>query len=732
MVKKGIDKHTDNLTERKEPLQAVLLADDAFTRNQFRPLNLDQPKVLCPLNNVPLIDYAIDFLASVGVEQVLVMCVADAVAEYVSQQSTRSRLTLTVIQDASFLNAGDALRELDKRSIVKSDPFLLMHADAVMNIDISAAMLAHQKRHEQDSAAIMTILMRETGVPADNLVVGMDPKQRIYYYDQSVTSIRVPCSFISTPVELRSDLVDCGIDICSPDLLARFSDNFDYGDIRREFVTNSVAEEEEGLQNIIYGHVVPEGYSSRVTDPYSYAQTSRDLLKRWCYPVVPENLFEKEFYQMQRHYLYVESNARIARSATMEGPGMIGTCTIGEHAKLTRCTVGNYCVIAADAVLKESHLWSAVEIGPGAKVTQSILADGAVIKAGAVVHPGCVIGAGCVVGENVVLPPYTRLSLKEEKEDDFGDDWDDDSSNDNEEAEDRDQPCLDTQLVGLDGKGHIWKPKPDDEEYNEDDEGYLSVAEKLKSESIGYDRAALEALRNSYQPEPSDNFSEIGDDEGMPDYLDEYSGAVTFSTDAEPFAASNNDEIIGRQKGVDVLRELKSICMEYEMISPIENLAIELNSFKFSQNASYSDCVTAATMAILERMNITKDMKDVKMATEFKKALQHWAPLLQKMSITMEEEKAIVLALERCACEETEMGTVLSSGMSFRFLLTVLEDEEVVSDKAIFAWADERKTEGDTPRGRLFRSKAVQEFLEWLREEESDDDDEEDSEEDSD
>ena len=313
------------------------------------------------------------------------------------------------------------------------------------------------------------------------------------------------------------------------------------------------------------------------------------------------------------------------------------------------------------------------------------------------------------------------------------DDDDDDEEEEDEEMEDRDQVCSDTDLVGPDGKGRLWKPKPDDEEYNEEDEGYLSVTEKLKSESIGYDRLSLEVLRSSFQRESSDHFSDLGDDDqGMPDYLDEYSGAVTFSTDAEPFSSNDTnttDDIIGRQKGIDVIRELKSICMEYEVMSPIENLAIELNSFKFSQNASYSDCVTAATMAILERMNITRDMKDVKMATEFKKALQHWAPLLQKMSITTEEEKGIVLALERCACEETEMGEVLSSGMSFRFLLTVLEDEEVVSEEAIFAWADERQKEGDdtsSPRGQLFRSKAVQEFLEWLREEESDDDDDDD------
>ena len=100
------------------------------------------------------------------------------------------------------------------------------------------------------------------------------------------------------------------------------------------------------------------------------------------------------------------------------------------------------------------------------------------------------------------------------------------------------------------------------------------------------------------------------------------------------------------------------------------------------------------------------------------------------MSISFDEEKAIIVALERCAEEEGEMGEKLSSSMTFRFLLQTLHDEETVSEEAILSWAEDRREEVDTVRGKLFHSQPVQDFIEWLQEE-SDDEDESGSEEES-
>ena len=103
---------------------------------------------------------------------------------------------------------------------------------------------------------MMTVLMKE--VPhnsplrsvADDLIVGINSNSnQICMFESRKfkdSNVRIPSSFFDAQSNIcvKSDLLDCGIDICSPDVLARFSDEFDYKDIRKQFIRNSVAEEE--------------------------------------------------------------------------------------------------------------------------------------------------------------------------------------------------------------------------------------------------------------------------------------------------------------------------------------------------------------------------------------------------------------------------------------------------------------------------------------------------------
>ena len=364
-------------SKHEQKLQAVILAD-SFT-STFRPVTLDktQPKVLCPLNNVTMLDYSIEFLAGAGVEELFVFCVhgAETVEQYVQNSTWTSSIKVTCVKDSNCTNAGDALRELDKRNLVQSDPFILMSGDVVTNVDIVPALAAHKARHKKDNSAIMTMLLKRVGgwdvtestgddaeevVRAsplrslgDDLVVGIDPhdQNRILLFDSdpNKATLPLPTSFFSShrQIDVRTDMLDTGIDICSPDVLARFSDEFDYRDIRRQFVANSCAEEEEGLQNRIYAHILgPSEYAARIHDPRTYAAVSSDLLRRWCYPVVPDNLpsgYEKRYrYVLQRRYVYREANhpAKIGRSSKVVGPGMVGS----------RCRIGEGCIIKVSAI----------------------------------------------------------------------------------------------------------------------------------------------------------------------------------------------------------------------------------------------------------------------------------------------------------------------------------------------------------------------------------------------
>jgi translation initiation factor eIF-2B subunit epsilon len=773
-------------TKREQPLQAILLAD-SFT-NSFRPLSLDRPKVLSPLNNVPMINYALDFLSGAGAEQVFVVCTSDAVERHVVEYPElrpASTMVVQAIKDSSLTNVGDALREMDKRNLIQSDPFVLMFGDTITNANLAEAIRSHKERHRNDSAAIMTILFKPVGSngerrycylrsTTEDLIVGLDPTQSnriLLYHDSSQDKTsRIPCSFFQShpAIDLRSDLLDIGLDLCSPDVLARLADEFDYRDLRRQFVANSVAEEEEGLQNRLHAHFLRDHeYAARVTDLDVYASVSADLLRRFCYPIVPDQQHATNSdgtghrNRMQRHYVYQECSGktRLARSCKIIGPVLMGqSCWIGENATVQSSVLGHHCRLEESATLIHSHLWDGAHVEQGAQICYSVLGDGAIVRKGAVVNRGCVIGAGVVIGSGCVVPEFSRLTLKADAENDELDD-DDWGSDDEDEDESKDgdsskpqskvkrvlgEPVSDPSVVGPDGKGHLWNQHSDNDktEVDEDNDSeskrsadIFAASKARNAQTVGYTRESYYQQLSLWQEEDDDDLSD--DDQDMLDSmasadLSAYNtAAVTFDdTELEAFAATS---IIGRQKGVDVVKELTQICLEYEDTAKIENLAIELNAFKFSQNATYSDCTMAATLAILEKLNIHKGVSDGKIVADFKAKLERWAPLLRKFSIGLGEEKAIVLALEKCAISDNEMGAVLSTGRSFRFLIQTLHDEEIVSEDAILSWAVERReiTDESSPAAKLFALQPVQDFLEWLAESEEDDsDDDEDEEED--
>jgi translation initiation factor eIF-2B subunit epsilon len=781
----------------EQPLQAVLLAYDWTTAAggyvahpsdqwQFRPLELDRPKVLCPLVNQPMIDYSIKYLAGQGAQEIYVVCGTETVEEYVQTSASliknNGNATIFVVRDPSVSNEGDALRELDKRNVIASDPFILLRADAIVNCDLSAAMDRHRARHKADSSAIYTMVFKarpHVQSLAHDLLVGLDPKQsnRILLFDSNNDehkSVTIPCSFFTnhcSSLVIRHDLADTGLDLCSPDVLARFSDEFDYRDIRSQFITNSVAEEEEGLQNKIFAHITDQ-YAARCTDFRTYHQIARDLLRRQVHPVTPDHNVRS--YRMQRHYLYEETSGktRSGRSSQIDGPGMIGlNCFIGEHCLIRGSVLCEYCHIADQAIIVNSHLLEGVQIEAGAAVYESILGAGVVVLNGAIVSKGCVIGAGCIVGANVTLPEYTRLTCTVERlsNDDGDDDWgddnnddDDDSSDDDDEDDDIDAtaeavdppdhnnspPVTDTALVGPDGLGRRWMPSVED--LAEDDRGELDDEEPvifppgtiLAAQCPGFDGTIVQALRTAHQAEPQDDGLSEMDEEEEDDDDDKEMGSLADGDDDDAggvgvtFGGMAAPAIIGRQEGVDVVQDLKSICLEFDTTSgggggSIENLAIELNSYKFSQNATYADCTMAAMLAIIERMNITATIGDGKLVSDFKALLVIWKPLLLKMgrAIGLDEEVAMVQAWQRTALQVDDTNEAvrhkLTTGMAFRLLLQTLHDQDIVSEEAILSWAQaNRNGEGAI----LVNLPPIQDFLEWLEDdsdEDSDDDEEE-------
>ena len=776
----------DEDVQEREKLQAVLLAD-RFGRTTLRPLDLEQHPTQLLLNNVPLMEYVLHSCAVNGVEELFVVSGSEDVATPESSSVVIGGMQIHVVKDSSLTNAGDALRELYRRNVVTSDPFLLYTGDVVTNMELKDALVAHKQRKDADSSAIMTLVLQETGNNTggfnQDLCIAMDPTQqnRILSYSNApnTSKVALPCSFFAahSRMQIHTDLQDTSVCICSPDVLAKFEDEFDFLEIAQDpfqrgldFVSNCVAEEEEGLQTRIHAHILPPSeYASRVLDFPSYHQTSQELLKRWMSPI-------KESYKQttttdHSYYFWKEipgplsnHNTKVARSAHLYGPGMMASpCSIGEASTIKKSVLGKHCVIGNHCQVESSHLFENVTVKDGATIFHSILAKHVKILEGAVVSKGCVLGQGVVIGKGVVLKPFTRITTCENEDDQWGQDDDNDGfsddsgfSDDDDEDDAKDDAAMvnkntaqttpsfgdkkdDVNVVGPDGKGHVWKPNPQDHNDSDEDDsedgdcdiGLNKTRIVLELTSIGGGLQTHHQQRQQKQALADvDDFSlknaqeeqEQMESEAFSAYTD---GTINFDAPAIP----QSGVVFGRQKGVDVVQELMDICMEFEETSPMENLAIELNSYKFSQNATYSDCTMASILAILEKMQITPEMSDGKLISSLNSKLNFWAPLLQKMSISTVEEQSIIFGLERAAT--TTLKEKLATGPSFRFLLQTLHDKEVLSEEAILAWKEERLAEdAESPLGKLFHLSAIQEFLEWLEEEEEDSDDDDDSSED--
>lgn len=121
-----------------------------------------------------------------------------------------------------------------------------------------------------------------------------------------------------------------------------FQDNFDYGDIRRDFVHGVLTS--DLLMKNIYCYIASDGYAARVKDTKSYDAIrsvllspdagflcsfcrvlySKDILARWTFPLVPD-----DNHPGGHSYEHIRGNKYIAKDNTV---------TLSRYSSFLGCT----------------------------------------------------------------------------------------------------------------------------------------------------------------------------------------------------------------------------------------------------------------------------------------------------------------------------------------------------------------------------------------------------------
>ncbi|KAK7184672.1 hypothetical protein DPSP01_000403 [Paraphaeosphaeria sporulosa] len=703
-VKKGqpADKARAGEEERENPLQAVILADPFETR--FSPFTLERPRCLLPLANTPLIEYTFEFLANAGVEEVFVYCGAhrDLVEEYIKKSKWSSRSSpfskLELIQSTSY-SIGDAMRDLDTRGLLVGD-FLMVYGDVVSNLPLESALAAHRARRAKDKNAIMTMVLREAGTThrtkaqATSPVFIIDPtKDRCLHFEQMPNKDQT--HFLSIDPELlsdhqeidvRQDLIDCGIDICTPDVLALWSDNFDFQAPRKGFL-HSVLKDYELNGKTIHTHIVSDHYAARVRNLHAYDSVSRDIVSRWAYPLCPDsNLVQGQSYRLQKGNIYKEEGVILARDCVILPKTVIGRGTsIGDGSVIKNSIIGRHCIIGKGVNIDGAYLWDYASIGDGSTIKKCIIADEASIGRRCTIESGALISYGVAIGEGTTIRGEHRITKASSRR------------NLDEPAIDK---STDATIVGVGGVGFEFHDS-DEEDEDETVDGLVATAPIYNLANLSVE--SISTLN-----------SESEDDIDF-EFRHDRSAASSFRSvgSADSQHAANFDHDASA-----------SIYDSLEQGHESANIQLELTALRMSTNASDHQVRRAVVVAFVKRITAL-----IKSGTSIREAVaqvfsQHKdlvdRSIFDKTSSSKVDQIDFMLLLQADLAHRDNGDAILLSAA------TKLVELECIEDDGVLQWWEDAKS-SESEELEKVKGK-TQQLIDYLNEseEESDEDDEDD------
>ncbi|XP_034709636.1 translation initiation factor eIF-2B subunit epsilon [Vitis riparia] len=704
------------------PLQAILLAD-SFAQ-KFRPITLERPKVLLPLVNVPMIDYTLAWLESAGIEEVFVFCCAHSkqVINYLENSHWVSlpHFEVTTIESHNSVSAGDALRLIYERHVIHGD-FVLITGDTVSNMSLTQALQEHKDRRKKDNNAVMTMVIKrskpspithQSRLGTDELFMAIDPhtKQLLYYEDKAdhlkgTLSLEKMLLADNPSISLHNDKQDCYIDICSPEVLSIFTDNFDYQHLRRHFIKGLLVDDIMGYK--IFTHEIHSNYAARIDNFRSYDTISKDIIQRWTYPLVPDVQFLGNYAaKLERQGMYRASDIGQSRSAQIGPFSIIGNGTnIGDNTKISYSVIGERCTIGSNVSIEGSYIWDNVTIEDGCVLKHAIVCNDVIMKSGAVLEPGVILSFKVVIGQEFVVPAYSKVSLLQQPT----------KQDSDEELEYADHnsgveeiPSITSTVDKLNGV--LTCKLPETEAWSTSEVGSGGVGYIWSICEGGHE----EEWRHSVAPTPADKLTEVmqATDDDL-ELTTQGSNVLLPSGELVPDSNSNisedDDNEDSRDDSVYFEKEVEATFLRavHENVKE-DHVILEVNSLRLSYNMTSADCAGALFYSVMKLALETPCNSNSELLKNVASVITRWQKLIKSYLQSMDEEIEVILKFEEMCLESAKEFSAL-----FAQILHILYEKDILQEDAILKWASEK--EGAEESDRVF-VKQSEKFIQWLNE----------------
>ncbi len=331
-------------------MQAVILVGGEGTR--LRPLTSLVPKPVVPLVDRPFIVHMLDWLHGHGIADVILACgfepskIRDALGD-----GSRLGMSLRYVEEPEPLGTAGALKfaedHLDER-------FLMLNGDVLTDIDLTAQLAQHEA-----TKAAGTLALAPVEDPSPYGLVRLHDDNAVREFVEK-----------PRPDEIDTNLISAGAYVLERSVLDLIPGARNVS-IEREIWPALVG---DGL----YGFPARDAYWLDIGTPETYLRGTFDLLQGKVRGDVVQAIGEG---------CAIATDARVGSLAVL-GPNV----TVESGAHIDRAVV-----------LAGSH------VGPGADLSDCIVAPNAQIGAGTVVSGGAVVGEGVTIGAGNVLTHGVKL-----------------------------------------------------------------------------------------------------------------------------------------------------------------------------------------------------------------------------------------------------------------------------------------------------------------------------------
>lgn len=618
-------------------------------------------------------------------------------------------------------SVGDFLRDLDKRSLISSD-FILVHGDLVANVSIDAALAKHRARREANREAIMTVVLRSAGDDdhrtkthgiTPHFVVEPSTGRCLHYEEthplQSDHYLSLDPDLLKdhAALEIRSDLIDCGIDICTPDVLALWSESFDYELPRKNFL-HGVLKDYELNGKFIYTEILDEGYAARASNLQMYDSISKDILGRWTFPLVPDsNLVMEHSYRKSKGGLCLEDGVIISPGSTITISVLGQRTKVGTGSTVSNSIIGRRCKIGKNVHIENSYIWDDVVIQDGASVYQSVIAGAVTVGKGSTIPEGSLLSYGVQIGDHVQLrTTNAKISLR---------------------SGDGSPLKTDSELVGSNGRGGLYTDLADLDSDEEEDEDDPSTLQK----SLIYSLAGLNLSSSSISTILSTGFTDAEEVEEQVASLQEADPtSATSSTrmrlSSLALSDDSNSGRAGAFHGDAVTGLLESL--RADDTSDFDGAKLEFMGLRLANDASDSAMRRAIAVAfarraseLLSSLEPTKAAENAllskKGAVKFVREVGVGGGEAEQVEFELALQKTLVALVGAKNLEPARAGALLAA------LFQQLYHQDVLEEEGIKAWwVDKRASEGETMATVRDKCRVLVEWLDNADEEDTDDD----------